>query len=155
MKNHSTFNTQHSTLLKTFEESLGNIERSFSHLSPEVEILLCLGIFQRYIADDADGAERSLVDMEGMGDSAALHIQRNRLTEVFQDRANLLLAVYKPFADNHLSGVALRVNVARQVVDGECLIHIFLRCFAGSRHDQNLSEFALLAAVGIVVNAVG
>mgnify|MGYP000932477394 CR=1 FL=1 len=106
----------------------------FSHFSPEVEILLCLGIFQRYIADDAEGDERRLVDVAGLGDRAALHIHRHRLREVFQDRAHLLLAVYKPFAAHNLSGVDLRVPIARQVVDGECLLHIFLRCFEESRH---------------------
>ena len=93
--------------------------------------------------------------MAGLGDRAALHIHRHRLREVFQDRAHLLLAVYKPFAAHNLSGVDLRVPIARQVIDGECLLHIFLRCFEGSRHAQNLSGFAFLAAVGIVVNAVG
>ena len=58
MFNVKCFFTLRSSLLKSFQESLGDLEGTLSHFCPEVEVLLSLGVLERYIADDAEGDER-------------------------------------------------------------------------------------------------
>ena len=101
------------------------MERTFSHFGPEVEVLLSLGVLERHIADDAEGDEGSLIDMAGLSDGAALHIHSHSLWKMVEDGAHLLLAVYKPLAADYLSGMNLRVDVARIVIDRECFLYIY------------------------------
>ena len=76
---HSSFFTLRSSLLKSFQESLGDLEGTLSHFGPEVEVLLSLGVLERHIADDAEGDERSLVDVAGLSDGTALHVHSHSL----------------------------------------------------------------------------
>ena len=142
-------------MLQTFQECLGDIERAFCHFCPEIEVHLRLGVLQRHIADDAEGDERRLVDVAGLGDGAALHIHGHGMRKVLQDGTHLLLAIHKPLAAYDLSGMNPRVLAVGQFVDGKCLLHILLWSLEGGWHAENLTVLALVAAVGIVVNAVG
>ena len=71
--------------LKAFQECLGDIERAFCHLGPEIEVLLCLVVLQWDVADDAEGYEGRLVDVASLGDGAALHVYSHGVWEVLQE----------------------------------------------------------------------
>ena len=114
-------------MLEAFEESLGYVERAFCHLCPEVEVHLSFGVFERHVADDAEGDERSLVDVTGLSDGTALHIHSHGMRKVLQDATHLLLAIHKPFAAHNLTGMNLRVLVVGQVVDGKRLLIFMFR----------------------------
>ena len=128
---HSSFFTLRSSLLKSFQESLGDLEGTLSHFCPEVEVLLSLGVLERHIADDAEGDEGSLIDVTGLSNGTALHIHSHSLWEMVEDGAHLLLAVYKPLSADYLSGMNLRVDVAWIVIYRECFLYIFRWCGKG------------------------
>ena len=49
-----------------FKERLCHLERPFSHALPEVVVHLCLMVFERYVADDAEADERRVVYVAGL-----------------------------------------------------------------------------------------
>ena len=72
---------------------LGHGERPVSHASPEVEILLCLLVLQRHIADDAERDERHAIDMACLRNGAALHVHRLCFGETVEYGAHLVTTV--------------------------------------------------------------
>ncbi len=74
---------------------------------------------------------------------------------MLQDGAHLLLAVHKPFAAHNLTGMDLGMLALGQGVDGKCLVHILPGSLEGGGHPDNLTEGTLVAAVGVVVGALG
>ena len=101
------------------------MEGTFSHFGPEVEVLLSLGVLERHIADDAEGDERSLIDMTCLSDGTTLHVHSHSLWEMVEDGAHLLLAVYKPLSADYLSGMNLWVDVAGLIINRECFLYLF------------------------------
>ena len=93
--------------------------------------------------------------MAGLSDGTALHIHSHSLWKMVEDGAHLLLAVYKPLTADYLSGMNLRVDVARIVIDRECFLYIFRWCGKGGRHTENLSEGTFLTTVGVMVDTFG
>ena len=127
----------------------GNLETAFGHAVPEIEILGSLVVLQRHVANDAERDERGLVDMAGLRDRAALHVDGHRVGEVGQYLAHLLTRVDKPFAaDGQAAANLYAVDHAAErqgLVDQRLWRHET----GGLAHD--LATRHLLTTIGVVV----
>ena len=93
--------------------------------------------------------------MAGLCNRTALHIDSHCMRKVLQDRAHLFLTIYKPLSTDNLSCMYLRMDVVWKMIDGKCLLYIFLWSLKGGRHTEYLPELTLVATVSIVVYALG
>ena len=89
--------------------------------------------------------------MAGLGNRATLHIDSHCMREVLQDRAHLLLTIYKPLSTDNLSCMYLRMDVVWKMIDGKCLLYILLWSLEGGWHTQNLSKFTFIAAISVMI----
>lgn len=70
---------------QSLEESLRNMERAVSHLSPEVLVLFQMLFCSRCITDDAEADEGNFIQMAYLGDGSRLHINSQSFREIRLD----------------------------------------------------------------------
>ena len=87
------------------QELVGDIERAFGQTCPEVEILRGFLILERDVADDAEADEGHPIDVAGLCNGTAFHIDSLGMGEMPEYRLHLLLGIDKPFAAGYLTSM--------------------------------------------------
>src|SRR3712207_2321758 len=148
---YSTQSAYPAHLCQLLQEGLCYAEAAIGHSAPKVEVLRCLGVFERHVADDAERDERRGIEMAGLRDGTALHVDSHRLGELLEYRLHLLLRVDKPVAAHDGTLVHGRSRRAH----GESLCHKLSRRGIARGQAHHLTERTVVATVHIVVNTVG
>ena len=77
------------------EEDAGSVERVVGNGAPEMLILRCLSVFQRYVADHPERDKLHAIDMTCLCNGGRLHIHCGGFGEVAHNLAHLLFGLHQ------------------------------------------------------------